>query len=124
MWVYMLSSKDKALEAFRKFKLSIEKQTGKEIKTLRTDGGGEFMSREFSNFCEEAGIARHFTAPYSPQKNGVVERRNRTVVAMCQSFLKERKLSIELWGEAVRHSVYIFNRLPTRALLNKTPYEV
>lgn len=93
------------------------------IKVLRTDRGGEFMSREFAAYCDEAGITRHFTAPYSPQQNGVVERRNRTVVAMARSLLKGRKLLSYFWGEAVRHSTYLLNRLPTRAVSGITPYE-
>ncbi|XP_074351811.1 uncharacterized protein LOC141690959 [Apium graveolens] len=64
------------------------------------------------------------TASYTPQQNGEVERRNRTIVAMVRSFLKTIKLPAFLWGEAVRHSIYVLNRLPTRALSEKTPYEV
>lgn len=123
MWTYMLKSKDEAFGAFKKFKTFVEKESGDKIKTFRTDRGGEFMSKNFVEFCHEAGITRHFTAPYSPQQNGVVERRNRTVVAMTRSFLKEMNLPSNLWGEAVRHSVYILNRLPTRSLSNMTPYE-
>lgn len=81
------------------------------------------MSNEFKAYCEDNGIERHFTAPYTPQQNGVVERRNRTVVEMTRCFLKEMGLPATLWGEAVRHSVYVLNRLPTRALSNQTPYE-
>lgn len=67
------------------------------------------------------GIQRHYTAPYSPQQNGEVERRNRTVVAMARSLLKEKGMPSVFWGEAVRHAVYM-NRLPTRALSKQTPY--
>ncbi|KAL8093109.1 hypothetical protein AgCh_035123 [Apium graveolens] len=75
-------------------------------------------------FCEFKKFrAQVEKAPYSPQQNGVVERRNRTVVAMARSFLKEMKMPLTIWGEAVRHSVYILNRLPTRAITGKTPYE-
>lgn len=89
---------------------------------LRTDRGGEFTSNEFKSYCDEAGIDRHFTAAYTPQQNGVVERRNRTVVEMARSYLKQMQLPSILWGEAVRHSVYVLNRLPTRALTGMTPY--
>lgn len=61
--------------------------------------------------------------PYTPQQKGLVERRNRTVMAMARSFLKTMRLPSEFLGEAARHSVYILNRLPTRALSEKTPYE-
>ena len=123
MWIYMLKGKDETFEAFKKFTRLVEKESGETIKIFRTDRGGEFMSKLFIEFCNEEGITRHFTAPYTPQQNGVVERRNRTVVAMARSFLKEMNLPSNLWGEAVRHSVYILNRLPTRSLSNVTPYE-
>lgn len=123
MWVYFLTTKDEAFDEFKKFKALVENGSEKRIKALRTDRGGEFCSSQFTSFCEEAGILRHCTAPYTPQQNGVVERRNRTVVAMARSFLKEKQVPSEFWGEAVRHSVYILNRLPTRALTNCTPYE-
>lgn len=100
-----------------------EKEAKCPIKTLRTDRGGEFTSHEFQKFCDDAGILRHLTAPYSPQQNGVVERRNRTVVAMTRGLLKEKKMPSIYWGEAVRHSVYLLKRLPTKTLKGETPYE-
>lgn len=60
--------------------------------------------------------------PYNSRRNGVLERRNRTVVPMARSFLKERHLPPNFWGEVVCHSIYILNRLPTRALSGKMPY--
>ena len=65
-----------------KSKAHVENGTDKRVKALQTDRGGEFYSQEFKTFCEENGIARKYTAPYSPQQNGVVERKNRTMVAM------------------------------------------
>lgn len=103
---------------------AVENESENRIKVFRTDRGGEFCSTQFINYCEEAGILRHYTAPYSAHQNGVVERRNRTVVAMARSFLKEKQVPSDFWGEAVRHSVYILNRFPTRALSKYTPYEV
>ncbi|GJY99913.1 zinc finger, CCHC-type containing protein [Tanacetum coccineum] len=61
--------------------------------------------------------------PYSPQQNGVVERRNRTVLSTTRSMMKAMKLPLNFWAEAVRHTIYILNRVPTRALEDKTPYE-
>ena len=122
MWVYMLKSKDEAFDVFKRFQVQVEDDNTK-IKVFRTDRGGEFTSTEFKIYCEETGIERHYTAPYTPQQNGVVERRNRTVVEMARSYLKEMKLPMMLWGEAVRHSVYVLNRLPTRSISDQTPYE-
>lgn len=66
----------------------IEKELGLSIKTLRSDRGGEFTSLEFVNFCEKEGIARQLITPYTPQHNGTVERKNRTVMNMTRSLLK------------------------------------
>lgn len=67
MWVYMLKEKKDAFEAFKKFKALVENETSEKIKTFRTDKGGQFCSHEFTNYCEVAGILRHYTAPYTPQ---------------------------------------------------------
>lgn len=78
----MLKNKDETYEAFKKFKAMVETEREEKIKVFRSDRGCEFMSNFFLNYCEDVGITRHFTSPYSPQQNGVVERRNRTVVPM------------------------------------------
>lgn len=119
----MLKNKDEAFNMFKRFRAHVENGTDKRVKVLRTDRRGVLCSQEFATYYEEGGITRHFTTPYSPQHNGVVERKNKTVVAMARSFLKQIKLPLTLWGEAVRHSVYILNRLPTRSLTGRTPYE-
>nr|GFA96486.1 zinc finger, CCHC-type [Tanacetum cinerariifolium] len=79
MWVYILKSKDEAFETFKEFKLKVENEVRKKLKSFRTDIGGEFTSREFSRYCKENGILRQLTTPYSPQQNFIVERRNRDV---------------------------------------------
>ena len=123
MWAYLLKSKDEAFQAFKKFRAQVEDGPEKKVRAFRMDRGGEFCSTEFVNYCEEAGIARQFTAPYSPQQNGVVERRNRTMIEMARSLLKEMQLPNTFWGEAIRHSIYILNRLPTRVVSGINPYE-
>ena len=124
MWSILLGDKAEAFEKFKIFKTTVEKETGTTIKTFRTDRGGEFVSGEFQTFCETSGIKRHLTAPYSPQQNGVVERRNRTLLGMTRSILKHMEVPNYLWGEAVRHATYLINRVATRVLNLKTPYEM
>ncbi|GJW27479.1 ribonuclease H-like domain, reverse transcriptase, RNA-dependent DNA polymerase [Tanacetum coccineum] len=80
MWAYFLKSKDQAFDTFKEYKKSIENELRTTLKMLRTDQGGEFTSNEFTQYYKENGIARQLTAPYSPQQNGVVERRNRTII--------------------------------------------
>ncbi|GJX71042.1 ribonuclease H-like domain, reverse transcriptase, RNA-dependent DNA polymerase [Tanacetum coccineum] len=80
MWVYFLKSKDEAFETFKEFKLKVENEVGKKIRSFRTDRGGEFTSREFTRYYNENDIVRQLTTPYSPQQNGIVERRNRVPI--------------------------------------------
>ena len=89
----MLRQKSDALEAFQRFQVAAESQSSLKIKTLRTDHGGEFNSKAFSDFCLKSGIKRQLSAPYSPQQNGVVERRNKIILNMVRSMLKEKNLS-------------------------------
>lgn len=95
-WVYFLKAKSEAFQAFKKFKALVEKQTGREIKMLRTNRGGEFCSQEFNSFCEESGVRRQLTTPYTPEQNGVAKRKNRTVVEMARSLLNVAALPKQL----------------------------
>lgn len=81
-WVYFLSQKNESFEMFKNFKNYVEKETGMNIKCLRSDRGGEFTSNSFNEFCEAQGIKRQLTAAYTPQQNGVAERRNLTLMNM------------------------------------------
>ncbi|KAL6321847.1 hypothetical protein AAG906_035546 [Vitis piasezkii] len=113
----------KALNSFKCFKRLVEKETGMYIKCLRTDRGGEFNSEEFNEFCRQCGIKRQLTIAYTPQQNGVAERKNRTVMNMVRSMLSEKKIPKTFWPEAVNWTMYVLNRSPTVAVKNVTPEE-
>ena len=81
MWLQLLTSKDEAAAVIKKFKICAEAESGKKLRVLRTDHGGEFTSVEFTTYCADRGVVRHHTMPYSPQQNGMVERWNQTVSA-------------------------------------------
>jgi hypothetical protein len=83
----------------------------------------KFTSIEFGLYCVEQGIERNLTAPYSPQQNVVVQRRNQTVVGMARSMLKAMKVPAVFWGEAVSTAVIILNCSPTKSLKETTPVE-
>nr|GEW82899.1 ribonuclease H-like domain, reverse transcriptase, RNA-dependent DNA polymerase [Tanacetum cinerariifolium] len=123
MWVYFLNTKDQAFETFKEFKKSIENKLRTTLKMLRMDRGGEFTSNEFTQFCKENGIARQLTAPYSPQQNGAVERRNRTIMSTTRCMMKATNMPQNFWAETVRHAIYILNSVPTKALEDITRYE-
>jgi transposase InsO family protein len=123
MWVELLKTKDEALASFQKIKLRAEVDYSGRLKALRTDGGGEFNSNAFTVYCNEQGIKHYTTTPYSPQQNGVVERRNQSVVEMVRCMLKSKGVPSKYWGEAINTAVYLLNRSPTKSLDGKTPYE-
>ena len=88
LWLYTIKLKSEALEVFKRFKVLVEKESEKTIKILRTDGGEEYTSKNFEEFCINEGISYEVTSPYTPQHNGVIERRNRTILDMARSMLK------------------------------------
>jgi hypothetical protein len=93
------------------------------MKALCTDRGGEFTTMEFADYCVVEGVHRQHTAPYSPQQNGVVERRNGTVVATARTMLKAKGLPGWFWGEAVNTAVYVLTRCPMKSIDDMTPFE-
>nr|GEV37469.1 hypothetical protein [Tanacetum cinerariifolium] len=119
-WIYFLAEKSKAFATFKLYKVKVEKETRLSIRDLRTDRGGEFTSLEFQSFCNENGIQRQLTAAYTPQQNGVAERKNRTIINMVRSVLSAKKVPKTFWPEAVNWAVHVLNRSPTLALKDTT----
>ena len=85
-YVYLLNSKDEAIEAFKQYKNEVENQLNKKIKMIRSDRGGEYEF-SFAEICSEYGIIHQTIAPYTPQSNGIAERKNRTLKKMMNSLL-------------------------------------
>nr|GEV35799.1 zinc finger, CCHC-type [Tanacetum cinerariifolium] len=123
MWVYFLSTKDQAFDTFKEYKKSIENKLRTTLKMLRMDQEGEFASNEFTQYCKENDIARQLIAPYSPQQNGVVKRRNRTIMSTTRCMMKATNMPQNFWAKAIRHAIYILNSVRTKALEDITPYE-
>ena len=92
MWLSLLPSKDVAPAAIKLIQAVAERKSGKLVRALHTDRGGEFLAKDFEQYCAEPGLHHELTAPYSPQQNGVVERRNQSVVGTAQSMLKAKRL--------------------------------
>lgn len=93
------------------------------MKKLRTDGGGEYTSQEFSRFCVEEGIKHEFISLYTSQHNGIAERKNRSILNMTKSMLKAKDLEKRFWAKTTLTIIYILNRCPTKKVVEKTPYE-
>ena len=100
-WVEFLTTKDEAFGCFKKVQALAETERGCKLHAFMSDRGGEFNSIEFKQYCDEHGVKHFTTTPYTPQQNGVVERRNRTVVEMARCLLKSKGVPGEFWGEAV-----------------------
>ncbi|KAM3014877.1 hypothetical protein FF2_027526 [Malus domestica] len=93
-YVYLMKYKSESFERFKEFKNEVEKQTGKQIKTLRSDRGGEYLCNEFLDYLKECGIVSQWTPPGTPQHNGVSERRNRTLMNMVHSMMSSANLPV------------------------------
>nr|GEV51879.1 retrovirus-related Pol polyprotein from transposon TNT 1-94 [Tanacetum cinerariifolium] len=123
-WTRFLKDKTKAFDQFKIFSRKIQNQLGCSIVLIRTDHDREFDNEvQFGEFCNANGITHNFSAPRTPQSNGVVEKKNRTLQEMSRTMLNEQSLPQKFWCNAVDTSTYILNRILIRAILGKTPYE-
>ncbi|KAJ3661597.1 hypothetical protein Zmor_005987 [Zophobas morio] len=118
-----LKSKDEVFQATTEYLGLVENQTGKTVKCLQSDNGGEYTSRDFDRYLKARGITRRLTAPYNPEQNGIAERKNRTLLDTARCLLIDAGLPDSFWAEAVNTANYLRNRLPTRCLGGGTPYE-
>ncbi|MCO5580838.1 hypothetical protein L7F22_034711 [Adiantum nelumboides] len=101
----------------------VEKEKDLKVKSIRSDRGGEFLSENFARWCKSEGIRRQLTTPYTPSQNGVVERKNRTIMEMARAMLAHASLPRSYWAEACNTAVYIQNRSPTHALQDMIPFQ-
>jgi hypothetical protein len=123
VWVYILKHKHEVFRRFQEWKAQVEKSSGRQIKALRSDNGGEYTSHEFESYLTKEGIKRELTIPHTPEQNGVAERLNRTLIEGVRTMLADSKLPHRFWAEALSTSVYLRNRSPTKALEGVTPHE-
>ncbi|TFY77066.1 hypothetical protein EWM64_g6946, partial [Hericium alpestre] len=122
--IYLLRTKDGAFAAFKAFKAYAENHFDSQIKGLRDDKGGEYMSNEFIAFTTGAGITCQHTVRNRPQQNGVAERVNRTMDEGVTTMLAESGLPKTFWGECLVAYVHVWNRVGTSAIENATPYQL
>ncbi|GJS70218.1 retrotransposon protein, putative, ty1-copia subclass [Tanacetum coccineum] len=122
-YVYLLKHKHAVFETFKVYKNEVENQLGKTIKAIRSDRGGEYISQEFKDYLKANGIVQQLTPPYTPQHNGVSERRNRTLLDMVRSMMNFTTLSLSFWDYALESATRILNMVPTKKV-DKTPYEL
>ncbi|GJX11562.1 retrovirus-related pol polyprotein from transposon TNT 1-94 [Tanacetum coccineum] len=122
-WVYFLKKKSQAPKTIMSFIKRVENQNDIKVKQLRTDNGTEFRNSILINFCDEKGISQNFSSPYTPEQNGVVERKNRTLIEAARTMLSGSVFSKQYWTEAVATTCYTQNRSTIVKRHLKTPYE-
>nr|GEX62841.1 retrotransposon protein, putative, Ty1-copia subclass [Tanacetum cinerariifolium] len=113
-YAYLLKHKHEVFETFKVFQKEVENQLGKTIKLLRYDRGGEYMNQEFLDHLRDYRIIAHRTPPYTPQHNGVSERRNRTLLDMVRSMMSQTTLSKSFWDYVLETVARILNMVPTK----------
>jgi hypothetical protein len=122
-WVYFLKLKSEFFDKFVAYKALVEKQSRHQIQRLRTDNGGEYVNNNFTSYCTRQGIQMQHTFPYTPQQNGVAERKNHRLKEMANGMIQSKGLNLKYWAEAINCANYIVNRTLTKALKNITSEE-
>ncbi|XP_015167773.1 uncharacterized protein [Solanum tuberosum] len=121
---HMCIFKSEVIVVLRNFLTRIKNLFSTSVKILRTDNGCEFFSTEFQSFMSDLGILHQSSCVYTPQQNGVVERKHRTILGVARSLRFQAGLPLKFWGECIMTVVYIINRLPSKLLKSKTPFEL
>ena len=107
---------------FSQFHALIQNKFSSNIVHFQCDGGGEYLSSEFTEYLLNHGITRQISCPHTPQQNGIAERKHRHIVETALSMLHDTDLPMTLWTEAFHTAVYVINRLPLALLAGKSPF--
>src|SRR3954470_24510879 len=122
-YIYFMKHKSETFKKFKEFQSEVENQRNKKIKFLRSDRGGEYLSYEFGEHLKKCGILSQLTLPGTPQRNGVSERRNRTLLDMVRSMMSLTDLPLSFWGYALETAAFTLNSAPSKSF-ETTPYEL
>jgi transposase InsO family protein len=123
-WVFFLVDKSDMFATFKTFIKRIHNEFETTIKKVRSDNGSKFKNTRIEDLCDEFRIRHQFSAKYTPQSNGLVERKNRTLIYMARSMLSEYNMSHSFWVEAINTACYCSNRLYCHPMIEKSPYEL
>jgi hypothetical protein len=119
-----MKDKSKVHEIFKKFATRSQNEFDVKIKRVRSDNGTEFKNTNIEEYLDEEGIGHELSVPYTPQKNGIVERKNRTLIEAARTMLDEYKTVNSFWVEAINIACHAINRLYLHKLRHKTTYEL
>ena len=121
-WLFLLKHKSEVFTVFLHFKAFVENQFESIIKILRTDDEGEYMSNQFKSFCLDHGIQHQLSCLYTPQQNGVAERKHKHIVESGLSMLYQSNFPSSYSCYAFSIAIYLINRLPSSVLALKSPW--
>jgi transposase InsO family protein len=123
-WVFFLQDKSEPQGTLKHFLRRAQNEFELKVKKIRSDNGSEFKNLQIEEYLEEEGINHEFSTPYTPQQNGVVERKNMTLIDIARTMLGEYKTHERFWLKAVNTACHAINRLYLYRLLKKTSYEL
>ena len=121
--LYAIRTKDQVTACFKKYIHWFKRETGKTIKKIRSDRGGEYVGSEFQKLLSKEGISQQLTVGYAPQQNGKVERWNRMLVDGIRIVLIDSGLPLSFWEDAMEYVVFTRNRCPI-ASKKKVPFHL
>jgi hypothetical protein len=122
--VCFMKKKSEVIEEFKKYKSLVEKKTEQKIKTVQSDNGTEYTSHYLEVFLKQEGIRHELPVEYTPQQNGVAERKNRSLVEMARCLMIKSGFSASFWTEAILTANHIRNRCPPRSLGGEIPFKM
>jgi transposase InsO family protein len=123
-WTLFLEDKGKTFDIFKKFATRAQNEFGSSMVKIRNDNGSEFRNTRVEEYCDGEGIKHEFSSTYTPQQNGVVERKNKTLITLARAMLDDYGVSQRFWVEAINTTCHASNRVYLHRLLMKTPYEL
>lgn len=123
-WLFPLKNKSNFFECFLRFQRQVENQLERKINFFQCDGGGEFNSKVFINHLNSCGIQKQVSCPYTPEQNGVAERKHRHITETALTMIFHASLPLKLWPDVFFAAVYVINRMPLSSIKNKSPYEL
>ena len=116
--------KSDAFDVFKELCIQIQREKGSNVVRIRSDHGREFENSKFDDFCDAEGIKHEYSSPITPQQNGIVERKNRTIQESARVMLHAKNVPYHFWAEAMNTACYVHNRVTLRKGTTSTLYEL
>ncbi|KAK2364787.1 putative mitochondrial protein [Trifolium repens] len=123
-WVNFIREKSDAFDVFKELCIQIQREKGSNVVRIRSDHGREFENSKFDDFCAAEGIKHEYSSPITPQQNGIVERKNRTIQESARVMLHAKNVPYHFWAEAMNTACYVHNRVTLRKGTTSTLYEL